>query len=54
MNWIDVVARDRDRWHDLVSVVVNLQVPLNVRSILLTEDLLAFQEELCSLELVMS
>ena len=29
MDWIDV-AQDRDRWQDLVSVVVNFQVPLNV------------------------
>ena len=29
MDWIDV-AQERDRWQDLVSVVVHLQVPLNV------------------------
>jgi hypothetical protein len=25
MNWIDL-AYDKDRWHDLVSVVMNLRV----------------------------
>jgi len=29
MDWIDV-AQDRYRWQDLVSVVINLQVPLNM------------------------
>jgi hypothetical protein len=28
MKWIDL-AEDRDRWQDLVNVVMNLQVPLN-------------------------
>jgi hypothetical protein len=49
------VAWVRDRWHNRVDVVVNLQVPLNVRyTSILTEDLLASQGELCSLELVTS
>ena len=28
MDWIDL-AEDRDRWRALVSVVMNLRVPLN-------------------------
>jgi hypothetical protein len=31
MNWIDM-AQDRDRWRALVSVVMNLRVPQNVRN----------------------
>jgi hypothetical protein len=26
MDWIDL-AQDRDRWHTLVNVVMNLQIP---------------------------
>ena len=30
MDWIEL-AQDRDRWQALVNVVMNLQVPQNVR-----------------------
>jgi len=33
MDWTDL-AQDRDRWRDLVSVVMNLRVPYNVRKFL--------------------
>jgi hypothetical protein len=41
MDWIDV-AQDRDRWWAVVNAVMNL-----------AEELLAFHEGLCSMELVM-
>jgi hypothetical protein len=48
MDWIDM-AQDRDRWWAVVSAVMNLQT----RGISWqAEDLLASQEELCSMELV--
>jgi len=33
MDWIDV-AQNRDRWWELVNVVMNLQVPQNVGNFL--------------------
>ena len=33
MDWIEL-AQGRDRWHILVNVVLNLQIPLNARNFL--------------------
>ena len=46
------LAQDRDRWWALVSAVMNHQVPQNARNFLTTWELLAFQEQLCSMESV--
>ena len=48
IKWIDK-AQDKDRWQAIVNVVMNLQVPYNVGNFL-TENWLAAQEELCSME----
>ena len=49
MDWIDL-AQHRDRWRTLAKVVKCLRVPLNVGNFL-TENRLASQEGLCSVEL---
>jgi hypothetical protein len=33
MDWIDM-AQDRDRWRDVVNVVMNLRVPQNAGNFL--------------------
>ena len=33
MEWIDL-ARERDRWRDVVNAVMNLRVPYNARNFL--------------------
>ena len=52
MNWIDLAA-GRDRWPALVASVTNLRLPYNA-GYFLTEEPLASQEGLCSMELVSS
>ena len=51
LEWNDL-ARDRGKWRALVNVVMKLRVPWNAGIYWLTEDLLASQEVLCSMELV--
>ena len=35
MNWIDL-AKDLDRWRDIVNAVMNLQVPQNVGNFMIS------------------
>jgi hypothetical protein len=53
VDWIDL-AQDRDRWWAVVHTVMNLQVPLNAGNSLSSLDILASQEGLCSMELVVN
>jgi hypothetical protein len=46
------MAQDRDRWHPLVSRVMNFWVHKMWGIYWLTEDLLASQEGFCSMKLV--
>jgi hypothetical protein len=50
MDSIDLV-QNRDRWRAVVNAVMNLRAAKIAGNFLITEDLLAFQEGLCSMEL---
>ena len=50
VDWIDL-AQDRDIWRVLVNAVTKLRLPQNEGNFF-TEELFAFQEGLCSMELV--
>jgi hypothetical protein len=45
MDWIDL-AQNRDRWKDLVNVVMNLRVPENARNFLTSCELVSFSRTL--------
>jgi hypothetical protein len=49
MNWIDL-AQNRDRCRVLVNAVTKLRFNKMRGTFLLIEELLAFQERLCSME----
>jgi hypothetical protein len=51
MDWIDK-AQDRERWRALVNEVMNFGFHKTRGISWLTDDLLASQEGLCSMELV--
>jgi hypothetical protein len=50
-TWIDL-AEGRDMWQAFVNVVMNIPICKMWGIFLLAEELLAFQEELSSMELV--
>jgi hypothetical protein len=51
MDWI-ALAQDRDMCQALLNAVMYLRLPYSMGSFLQAEDLLCFQEGLCSMELV--
>jgi hypothetical protein len=51
INWI-YLAQARDKWWDVVNMVINLQVPQNAGNFSTSRKLLASQERPCSMELV--
>jgi len=51
VEWIYLV-HDRERWLTLVNAVMNVRVPKMRGISRLAKDLLAYQEELCSVDLV--
>ena len=51
VNWIGVV-QDMNRWQALVNAVMNIRAPKNAGIFLLAEDLLASQEGLYLMELL--
>ena len=50
VDWIDP-AQDRERWRELVNVVMSPCVPLKMGISGLAEDLLVSQKGLCYMEL---
>ena len=51
MEWTDL-THHTNRWQALANVVMNLGVPYNAGNFLTVEDLLASQDGLCSMKLV--